>query len=417
MVRHNFCFLTQNNTKSTSENLAVSHLRTMSLSLFNQPTPLAYWDPANLLQVTSDGDDDRVKINCVGRNWRNVRCRWEVLEPQLSKVRPLLREMSTTKPEAVTEETLRRLASLCLCPEWHRSQLCQTVSRWVSVVERAALHNQNLIASLGSSVNGLEDRPAKSKKTPIEACEEATFSIELLVDTMTSMRKLPPTRNACAKVESTAQAKAEHQAVALSNKLDEAERQLADCRTKISALEEEKQHDKTKDHLRACQTKRDQLEKENGALRVNISKLALVQDSLAACRAKKDKLGREKETLTAELDKLEQTRDALTAELDRARVEASTSRDGEQHLAAEFKAANSSLKQYRAELAQERGRNTTLREQVASLELSHAELMESMSACWLHRFWAWVLGNGASKDSASTVMPQETVLQTTKVFL
>jgi chromosome segregation ATPase len=240
--------------------------------------------------------------------------------------------------------------------------------------------------------------------------------INLLQNTITSKEKLLPTPRACAREESMARAKAEHQIVALGNKIDEAERQLADYKTKISALEKEKQHDKTKDHLRDCQTQRDQLEKENGSLRLNISKLALVQDSLAACRAKKDKLEKGKETLTAEFDKLEQTRQALAADLDRLRVEASTSRDGEQQLAAEFSAANSSLKKCRADLALERGRNTTLKEQVSSLELSHAELMESISACWLHKFWAWVSGNGgASKGSASEAMSRETALQIAKV--
>lgn len=397
----------------------------MGPSLFSQPTPLPYWDPANLLQVTSDGDDDNVKINCVGSTFRDVRCRWDIPGPELSKIRSLLREMSIMKPEVVTEETLRRLARLCLCQDWHSGQLHQTVRRWASVVETATLRNKNLIASFGSSSNDWEKRLANSEQTPNrllaqvasitkqhEGCQDALLFKEKIISCMETSNKMLDAR---VREESTARVKAEHQTVTLGDQIDKAERQLTDYQTKISVFEEEKRCDKTNDYLRACQTIRDQLEEENKMLRANVGKLALAQDSLAACQAKKYQLERANETRTADFDKLEKDRESLAADLDKLRVESSAFRDGERQVAAELITTNLSLKQCLADLARERDRTTTLNERIASLEPSHAELMESISACWLHKFWAWVSRQRGTSEEPAKMMSQEMVLQTSKV--
>ncbi|KAH6876554.1 hypothetical protein B0T10DRAFT_497715 [Thelonectria olida] len=117
----------------------------------------SYWDPANLLQVTLDQNDTWGEIQCVGvaRSRHNNRCRWTIEDPDRAKVRPLLVQMSKTKPELITTDTLRKLAILCLCPSYHSGQVSEAVARWTLVVKTAAQHHKNLVGSAASaSTNG-----------------------------------------------------------------------------------------------------------------------------------------------------------------------------------------------------------------------------------------------------------------------
>lgn len=109
----------------------------------------SYWDPANLLQVTFNQDDSYGEIQCVGlaRSQRNNRCRWTIEDPDRAKIRPLLIQMSKMKPSIITRETLRRLAVLCLCPDYHARQVDEVVTRWAGVVDRAAEHHKNVIGN------------------------------------------------------------------------------------------------------------------------------------------------------------------------------------------------------------------------------------------------------------------------------
>lgn len=396
----------------------------MNPHLFGQPNTLAYWDPANLLQVAwSNGNPDDAKFQCVGRARYNLRCKWVISEPSLSKIPLLLREMSETKPESVTEKTLRRLASLCLCQDYHSSQKDTIARHWLTVVETAVQYNKNLIKSVGSNPYAWEERFPNSAQTKNKVsaqipsipqqhqeCQDTNMS-----EVRASMEKLYQVLDARDK-KLTTLVKAEPQTATPSDRIDKAEREVADYRARIYVLEEEKRCDKTKDHLRDCLSRRDQLEEENERLRANADKLALLQDSLAACQAKKDQLERVNETRAIHLESVEKTGETLAADLEELRVQASAFRECGQQLAAEASATTSSLKQCRVDLIKERDRNTALNERITSLELSQSELMESILGCWLHRFWAWVSRQrGTSNASASRLVLQETILQANKV--
>lgn len=137
----------------------------------------SYWDPANLLQITLDADDSYGSIQCTGESASraNKRCRWDIEDPDRSKVRPLLSQISRLRPEAVPNSTLRELARLCLCPQYHATQDALVVARWTRILKTASEHHRNLLASFGDgqSVSGELSKgrdaqwPASGTKRPV----------------------------------------------------------------------------------------------------------------------------------------------------------------------------------------------------------------------------------------------------------
>jgi hypothetical protein len=107
--------------------------------------PTEYWDPENLLQITGYGKFGEIQcVGCAVTHY-NARCRLTKTNqnPEVVEIYNLLASMAGKPPTEVTTENLRRLAMLCLCKEYHSHQKDDTVTRWKSVVKRAAKQYSN----------------------------------------------------------------------------------------------------------------------------------------------------------------------------------------------------------------------------------------------------------------------------------
>lgn len=327
-----------------------------------------FWDPANLLQISSHVDSTRGDIHCVGQaqsRW-GTRCRWTIGEPRRSEIRSLLKVMSEEEPHVVTKEVIIRLAEHCLCQKYHYDQIYETADRWTGVIERAAQHQDNLIATYGGKASQGSTQHAADLETQLKFMDEKNSRLETQIRDLVSDRL--ETRNSASK-ESADKALAQEELATRTSQLEEASKQIKSCQADLLALQEETRLDQSKAQLRASQSERDQLKRTNEELEVAMMKSVKSSDS-------------------------------LMRNFDELSIECCKVKDDKKKLAEKCRAAEDSLQLCSAELEQERDRKSALGKQMAMLEDSRDRLSESISACWLHGFWAFVARfRGPSKYS------------------
>ncbi|KAJ3468114.1 hypothetical protein MRS44_002179 [Fusarium solani] len=349
----------------------------------------SFWDPGNLLQITDDLRSKPGVISCLGITKHGARCRWDVLEPNLSQVRPLLKDMSQLKPESITIQTLQRLAMLCLCPKFHSHQAGLFVQHWTGVLKTATQHHQELL--------GDGDDPSSDEIQTLQAelafkqreCEDLRKNLDREIDSNT--RLSDEWRDKSSEMTT----KITH----LEHQISDSEQRLATTEAALSDQEQETQAllEQHKEESAA----RNKAEEENTMLQ---SKLKVGEDKLKRVREENKNLIKELATVY-ESNKVEMQ--ACQDEINRLRT---TERD----LIKERDDRDAKLEQYRAQLGKQLEQNTLLDDRIASLEETQARLEASIASCWLHSFRRWTtrLKNKHSRPQLVEGRTEEIALKT-----
>lgn len=321
------------------------------------------WDPENLLQVTDDLRSKAGEIKCLGKMRFDCRCRIDVPESNLSEVRSLLRAMSQVKPESITNETLRRLASLCLCVQYHSHHEGQVVRHWTSVLKTATQHHQTLLDMKNSSSDEVQtlQRDIALKQ---DECEDLRRKLdrEIASNTRSSNGWKDKSSELTTRI------------TRLEQKLSDSERRLKIAESAMSDQEQAAQalSEQHKEEL----TARTKAEEEKTTLQ---SKLKVNEDKLKSVREENKSLVQELATV----------RESNEAKMQACQDEIKRLKATKQGLTEERDDRDAKLQQYRAQLGKQLAQNTVLDNRIASLEETRAQLEASIVSCWLHSFWTW----------------------------
>ncbi|KAM0427950.1 hypothetical protein ACHAPT_007410 [Fusarium lateritium] len=321
----------------------------------------SFWDPGNLLQITDGlrhGQSDTV--TCLGIAKYGNRCRWDVLEPNLSEVRPLLRQMSQLKPESITIETLRRLARLCLCPKYHSNQVEQVVRHWTGVLQAATQYHKNLLAGTGNPSSDEVKTLRRELASKQEECEVLKRDLNAERDSHAGLSEEWRHKSEEMRTEIT---HLKQQLCESEDNLKAAESARSDQEQAIQALAEKHKNESAV---------RNRAEVEIISLRTD---LGTTKDKLKAARDENKSLGREMTSLGEELRSCRDEIDQLKA----------TERD----LTKEREDRDAMLQQCRAQLGKQLAQNTILDDRIANMEATQAHMEASIASCWVHGFWAW----------------------------
>ncbi|KAI0863067.1 hypothetical protein F4860DRAFT_522634 [Xylaria cubensis] len=289
-----------------------------------------YWDPSNLLQITSD-EDEHANIQCVGKSQGayESRCRWPILDSERATARRLLLELASMMPSEVSASKLDQLAAVCLC-QHHPHQRRETVERWVRVVKRAAKQykhlqksavekqDKKLIADLSAFTTG--------EKTTLE---ESSQVIKMVKDTMSDV---------------------EREKALLQRRLQKSEIVVKALRCAGDFW----------------QSRVVFLRRENNGFREKVK------------------------SLFRENEKLRTSTNSIVPQLRSASTKIVDLNDEIRRLGDEFKLRGQSLRQSYVKLQRERDRCLTLQDKVTTMEQRIIVLEKDVSMGWLHGFCAWI---------------------------
>ncbi|KAF5670080.1 reticulocyte-binding 2 a [Fusarium heterosporum] len=347
------------------------------------------WDPASLLQITDGARDGCGKVNCIGNAKYNVRCRWDVVEPNRSSVRALLIQMSKSLPESVTTNTLRQLARLCLCPDFHSHQAETFVSNWRKVINITVQHRANLV----------QVQTAKY-------LSQITLKTEELADLETSLAVQRQSYAELQNQNETLAADLEGQIEELNQELqkrkDECAASMLMCRQlKLS-------HEAGAEQVLEESFIRKKAEEDNDILLAKLKALDMRLKDFVSVREENEKMKEQLETLTQESTK---ARDAAHRELEKAKAVANQSAD-------ERATFESVTRRYQIQLEEQKAHCTILKGQVEDLETTVAELQTDIRRCWPHRIWARIakFGRGNVPKSAVTGKNDTTEVRALKTY-
>ncbi|KAJ4252923.1 hypothetical protein NW762_010829 [Fusarium torreyae] len=324
----------------------------------------ALWDPANLLQITDNLRDRSGKVHCVGITKYDARCKWTIDEPDLSEIRPLLNQMSQSPPDSITLETLRQLARLCLCSKFHSNQVGLFAGHWTTVIKAATQHHKNMMAlDKGQNLGDID-----SLRSQLSIKTEEVLHFE---------RELASARQAILYYSRDEQE--------LKNQTKYLEKQLRESQTRQESAETlfldiEQSHQVLQTQVSEESMARKEADQENITLRAKIQE---AEDQLEGYELVKE----EKADLRQEIARLEEENEKG---LRQVRAEVDKCRTTEQQLAVERVAKESMAHQYQDQLEEQQTQSFALKSRIASLEMIVAQLEASISACWSHRFWAWM---------------------------
>lgn len=349
----------------------------------------SFWDPGNLLQITDDLRSKPGVISCLGITKHGARCRWDVLEPNLSQVRPLLEAMSQVKPESITIQTLQRLAMLCVCPKFHSHQTGLFVQHWTGVLKTATQHHQELL--------GDSDGPSSDEIQTLQA--ELAFKQRECEDLQ---KKLDHEIISAARLNDEWRDKSSE----MTTKITYLEHQISDSEERLATTEAALSNKKQETQALLGQhkeesTARNKAEEENTILQ---SQLKVGEDKLKRVREENKNLI--KELATA----YESNKAEIQAYQDEINELGATERD----LIKERDDRDAKLEEYRAQLDKQLAQNTLLDGRIASLEETQGQLEESIASCWLHSFRRWTtrLKNKRSRPQLVEGRTEEVVLKT-----
>lgn len=341
------------------------------------------WDPEHLLQITHGIRDRCGKVNCFGNAKYNVRCRWDIEEPNRSKIRPLLDQMSQTLPEFITTDTLRRLARLCLCSNYHSHQVEIFVSDWQTVINAAVQCNKRMIQAQATEV--------------VPQLSVRTAEVVQLEESLATLR------DAYAEVQNQLDlfAKESNEKIVKLNK--EAQDHKDDYAAKELAFREMLSYQQAwKDQAAEESECRRKAEQETAVLQVRLEKLDGQLGDFESVQGDNNKLKGQVALLAEECKESRRV----------AEEEMKKLKDAEQQRADERALAHSTLQQYQTQLDQERSDGTVLKGRIDVLESAITELQDGIMSCWSHRFWGWmgrVKKGGASKSRMGN--PRETATE------
>ncbi|KAL2694864.1 hypothetical protein Neosp_001453 [[Neocosmospora] mangrovei] len=349
----------------------------------------SFWDPGNLLQITDDLRSKPGVISCLGITKHGARCRWDVLEPNLSQVRPLLKAMSQVKPESITIQTLQRLAMLCVCPKFHSHQAGLFVQHWTGVLKTATQHHQELLGdSNDPSSDEISTLQAELALKQIE-CEDLRKSLDREINSNATLS------DEWRDKSNEMTTKITH----LENQISDSEQRLATTEAALSNQVQETQS--LLERQKEESTARNKAEEGNTTLQ---SKLKIGEDKLKRVREENKNL----------VGKLVEVRESNEAKLQSCQDEIRQLKVTEQDLIKERDDRDAKLEQYRAQLDKQLAQNTLLDGRIANLEEIQGRLEGSIASCWLHSFRRWTIGlkTKHSKPQMVEDKTEEIVLKT-----
>ncbi|KAM0351091.1 hypothetical protein ACHAPU_002873 [Fusarium lateritium] len=343
---------------------------------------ISLWDPASLLQITDGARDGCGKVNCFGNAKYNVRCRWDIVEPNLSMIRPLLDQMSQSPPESVTTDTLRQLAKLCLCPGFHSRQAETFVSNWQTVINVTIQHRTNLVqAQTADYISQV------SLRTEEVAQLEASLSAQRQSYTELQSQK----DNLAADFQ--------HQIEGLNQELerendDRAALELTCRQLKLS-------HELVAEQAVEESLVRKKAEEYNAILLTKLETLNTQLNGFVSVREERNTL---KEQLKKLVEESREAHDTLHREIEKTNA-VEHQRVGER---ATFESATH---RYQTQLEEQKAHCTFLRGQVDGLEATVAKLQAEIRGCRPHRIWAWIAGLGKGTDSKLSMAVKDEVME------
>ncbi|KAM0195633.1 hypothetical protein ACHAPI_006182 [Fusarium lateritium] len=330
----------------------------------------ALWDPEHLLQVTHGIRDRCGKVNCLGTAKYNVRCRWDIDEPNRSKIRPLLDQMSQTPPESITTETLRYLARLCLCSNYHSHQAEMFVSDWQTVINTTVQCNKRMVqAQAGDAESQL----------PLRTAEAVHLEENLAI-----------LRNEYAELQSRLDlisTDSDEKIAKLNKQVQDCEAECADTNYALSEMESSQQA--WMNNAAEESESRTKAEEENAVLRARLEK---VDGQLNGFKSLKEENNKLEEQIVLLAEEFRGAKRAIDNEIKKAM-------DVEQQRADERALAQSMMHQYQAQLDQERSDCAVLKGRIGGLKSVVTELQDDILSCWSHRFWGWMTRVGKGNPS------------------
>ncbi|KAF4470430.1 Reticulocyte-binding 2 a [Fusarium albosuccineum] len=346
----------------------------------------ALWDPANLLQITDDLRDQSGKISCLGITRNSARCRWAILEPDLSDVRPLLKKMSLSKPELITTDTLRRLARLCLCPKFHQHQAEQFVRHWTTIIKAAVQQHKNLTESMADATPDEVHSSQMDSDSRQRQYSESAISIKSL------QSQLAAERESFAQLAATWKNGSEEVRVEnghLKGQLREVQDRL---RTSEATMSHQTQSSQAlMEKIGEESEARRKVDQENMTLQ---AKLGDMQDQLGAFEAVRTENNFLKQEVIRLGEKHGETLRAYESEVDKVKL-------AEEQLVTIQEAKDSTIHQYQCRIDEQNNHRTGLERRIAGLEDDVAQLEARIAACWLHAFWAWASRFGGRLGTSS----------------
>jgi chromosome segregation ATPase len=91
------------------------------------------WDAYRTLNITNR---DSGGMTCVGNTRYGKRCRWDIPDKKFSQICSILDEFETKAP-ANAMSSLKRLAQLSLCEEYHQGQAFEKIDEWEVAIQEA----------------------------------------------------------------------------------------------------------------------------------------------------------------------------------------------------------------------------------------------------------------------------------------
>ncbi|RSL76294.1 hypothetical protein CEP51_010094 [Fusarium floridanum] len=330
----------------------------------------SFWDPGNLLQVTDDLRSRAGEIKCLGKNRHNARCGWDVPQPSHSEVGPLLRAMSQVKPEAITTETLRRLATLCLCVDFHSHQVDQVVRHWRRVLDTATQHHQRLLSMEIPESDEVQTLQADLASKQ-EECDELKRKLDVEIASNTQQND-----------------EWEDKSEEMTTKITHLEQQLSrsEYRLKITEAatsDQEQAKQALLEQNKEESAARTKAEEENATLK---SKLKAHEDKLKASEDELKIVRGENKNLTKDLATV---RESNEVGIEACQDEIRQLKETVQGLTKERDERDAKIREYHAQLGKQLAQNTLLDDRIASLEQTRVQLEASIVSCWMHSFWTW----------------------------
>ncbi|VUC27384.1 unnamed protein product [Clonostachys rosea] len=303
----------------------------------------ATWDPANLFQISHEIDNDFTLFSCVGEDETRLnrpRCRYPVPEIWYPEIRSQLARFSTQDPRCISEQELIDLAKICLCEETHQYQAEVVAGRWLDVVATAAEHRDRLLK--------------KSK-------EQASVAAHL--------SPLAPN----GAEEELREHKIKYTSVLLENyeqrrQIEELETELSTTNTSLETMNQENQD--LRAEVEEASKRKAYTSKYNDMLR---KQLEAATKRAQGLDAKVSYIEGVHGSTKAQVDSLREENSSLKAEI------------------ARLKHISESHEQTLSELTAQRATNIALTNQVQYLKTSERVLQESISACWFHNIYLWIL--------------------------
>jgi chromosome segregation ATPase len=128
-------------------------------------------------------------MTCVGMNKYGKRCRWDISGTSYDRIRALLDAMERRPPNE-SIQSLRELAGLSLCQDYHQDQASKMVSQWRTAIIEAAVEYEN-VQELKRRIRSLEESLA-TEEVKTEELQRKVAELQDQVGSQPELEELQP---------------------------------------------------------------------------------------------------------------------------------------------------------------------------------------------------------------------------------